>query len=67
MNIINNMIKEETYSDLIIAEARKIAESKFPIAITDSVIKEMWISGFISGYLNRTTEEITNNNLKTKN
>lgn len=53
-------MKDEEYVEMILKEARQIAESKFPEAIVESHTKEIWISGFVSGYLNRITEEIIN-------
>lgn len=52
----------------IVKAVREIAETKFPKEIINPDTKIIWIGGFVSGYLCRTTEEIINtNNLKTKN
>lgn len=52
----------------IIKAITQIAYPKIPENLIEYYHKELWMSGFIKGYLTRTTEEIINkNNLKTKN
>ena len=55
---------EEEFAEKIVKEARKIAERMFPGAIQDESIKEFWTTGFVSGYLERTTEELKSKTIK---
>ncbi len=46
------MINEEK----ILEEITKIAKSRLPTSISDEWVQKIWMSGFIIGYLERTTE-----------
>lgn len=50
---VNEMKSNE---ETIVSEVRKIAESKIPSAVTDENMRELWITGFCSGYLERIIE-----------
>ena len=50
----------------VISVVRKIAERKIPSAVTDEYMKELWITGFCSGYLERVIE-VLKQDLKIKN
>lgn len=60
--IQNNMEKKEA-EDKLLTEARRIAESKVPKTLDEyPEMKEVWLLGFVAGYLSRLTEEIKWNN-----
>ena len=49
---------EELFVDKLIANARKIAEKECPLTTDDAFTKEVWITGYISGYLRSKTEQL---------
>lgn len=59
-------MKESEMQEKIVSEVRKIAEDKIPSAVTDEYMRELWITGFCSGYLERVIE-VLKQNVKIKN